>query len=288
MTSNLAKRIGFAVVAIPVALLVVWLGGWTLAALVSVIAVLGVRELYDLAARQGNLPLRPNGFILAALFPLIVYAALTIPDVGMFLDNWWPYMVAIVTMFWLLDTMVVRSPQKRPLAAVSITIFGICYAVILPSFLLGIRHGEWGTMSWGGAALVFFPLVVTWVCDSAAMFGGGLIGGPKLAPSISPGKTKSGAVCGVVGGMLIAPVFVYLVFPAVEITMPLNHALLMAMVLSVVGQVGDLGESLLKREAGVKDSSNLIPGHGGVLDRFDSLYFVLPVAAAWYHALGLT
>lgn len=287
MDTNLARRTAFAVVAIPLALLLVWVGGWPLAALVSTISVLGVGEVYKLAEKQGNVPLRPNGMIFAAVFPLAVYAVLTIPDIAAWTSNWWPYLVALVIMSLLFETMVGRSPQERPLASVAITGFGVGYAVVLPSFLLGIRHGQYGTMSWSGTALVFFPLVVTWVCDSAAMFGGRRFGGPKLAPTISPGKTKSGAISGVIGGMLIAPLFVYLVFPAVGVTMAINHAVFLAFVLSIVGQIGDLAESLLKREAGVKDSSTLIPGHGGVLDRFDSLYFVLPVAAAWYHGLGL-
>jgi phosphatidate cytidylyltransferase len=125
------------------------------------------------------------------------------------------------------------------------------------------------------------------MCDTAAMLAGRAIGGPKLAPVVSPGKTRSGAIAGVVGGVAIGALYAALVFPRAGIAIGIVSASLLAFVLSIIGQVGDLAESLLKREAGVKDSSALIPGHGGVLDRLDSLYFVIPVAAAGYLLLGI-
>jgi phosphatidate cytidylyltransferase len=119
------------------------------------------------------------------------------------------------------------------------------------------------------------------------MFGGRAFGGPKLAPIVSPGKTRSGTVTGVIGALVVAPVFTTWIFPRVGIDLSLWQAVAVAGVLSVVGQVGDLAESLFKRQAGVKDSSHLIPGHGGVLDRLDSLYFVVPVTAAMYWFFGV-
>lgn len=108
-----------------------------------------------------------------------------------------------------------------------------------------------------------------------------------MAATVSPGKTRSGSAAGVVGGVLVAPLFASWIFPRVDLEVPLWQLLAIAAVLSVVGQLGDLVESLFKREAGVKDSSNLIPGHGGMLDRLDSLYFVIPVAAGMYRLFGV-
>jgi phosphatidate cytidylyltransferase len=288
MDSNLAKRIAFAAVAIPLAVGLVWLGGWPLAVLVSLIAVLGLRELFDIAARQGNEPLRGIGMLLAAVIPLMAYAALTSPEVAGNVTRWLPYLVAGAIIALLVQALAVRAPTERPLGAVAITLFGIGYTSVLPTFLLDIRHATMPMQSWAGVALVFFPLVVTWACDTAAMFGGRAIGGPKLSPTISPGKTRAGGIAGLVGGVAVAPVFALWLFPAAGIAMDLAHALVTAGILATIGQLGDLAESLFKREAGVKDSSALIPGHGGVLNRFDSLYVVLPVAAACYKFFGLT
>ena len=287
MDNNLVRRILFAVVAIPVALLLVWAGGWPLAVLVSTIAVLGTRELFDIAAKQGVLAFRFTGTVAAAIGPLLVHAATTRADARLWLADCWIYVAAGFVGLLLVEALRGRSPSEHPLGAVAVTGFAVGYAGMLPSFLIGIRHGRYAEWSWAGTALVFFPLVVTWVCDSAAMFGGRAFGGARMAPTISPGKTRSGGIAGLVGGVAIAPLFALMVFPRVGIELALIPAFLMALALSAVGQLGDLAESLFKREAGVKDSSALIPGHGGVLDRFDSLYLVLPTAAFCYHLLGL-
>jgi phosphatidate cytidylyltransferase len=285
MDPNLVRRVGFALVAIPLALLLVWYGGPPLALLLAVVAMLGTRELFDLAARGSVRPLRGLGIASAALLPLIVYAALAVPDVRSWMTEWWPYGGALWLILLLSMTLALRSPADRPLSAAAVSLLAVVYTGALPAFLLAIRHANHPLRSWAGTWLVFFPLVVTWVCDTAAMFGGRMFGGPKLAPSVSPGKTRSGSIAGVVGGLAVAPLFVAL-SPRTGLELQLGQLLVIAGVLSVVGQIGDLAESLLKREAGVKDSSALIPGHGGVLDRFDSLYFVIPTAAALYHAFG--
>jgi phosphatidate cytidylyltransferase len=287
MDAELVRRIAFAAVAIPLALLVVWYGGLPLAALLAAASALGTTELFGLAERQGVRPARMLGAVSAAAIAPLAYLAMTEPALraaagrgGLLVGGLW--LVGVLT--WVLT---VRSPGDRPLEAAAVTLLGVAYTGALPAFVLAIRHGQLPVRSWAGAWLVFFPLVVTWVCDTAAMFGGRTFGGPKLAPTVSPGKTRSGTVAGVIGALLVAPLFATVVFPRVGIALGLLPALAIAGVLSVVGQVGDLAESLFKREAGVKDSSHLIPGHGGVLDRLDSLYFVVPVAAAMYRAFGV-
>jgi phosphatidate cytidylyltransferase len=284
MASNLTKRVLFAVVAIPAALGVVYCGGWPLVAVVSAVAALGARELYALARHQGIQPLERTGLVSAALVPVLTYlnvrGVATLAEWGWFLAGLW--MVAVLGIaLWR------RDPSQRPFAATAATTLGVLYPAGLASFLIPIRHAGYGTWSWTGAWLVFTPLVVTWVCDTAAMFVGKAVGGPKLWPTISPGKTWAGSIAGVIGALATIPVLNVLVLERVGLALSLLQGLVFAGILGVVGQVGDLAESLYKREIGVKDSSTLIPGHGGVLDRFDSLYFVLPVSAALYRLFGV-
>lgn len=127
-----------------------------------------------------------------------------------------------------------------------------------------------------GLELTLFIFLITWATDSAAYFGGRFIGGPKLAPTISPNKTISGAIAGLFGAVIIAMIFYY--FGGHHL-LSLASLLMAAIVLAALVEIGDLLESACKRYFGVKDSGQLIPGHGGILDRLDGLLLAAPIMA---------
>jgi phosphatidate cytidylyltransferase len=133
----------------------------------------------------------------------------------------------------------------------------------------------------GGAFSIFWVLAVVWATDIGAYAVGRTVGGPKLAPSISPGKTRSGAV----GGLLCAVAFSALLLWAFNFQIKPAH-IGVAFLMSIISQAGDLFESALKRRYGVKDSGTLIPGHGGFMDRFDGLWAAAPIAAVFCVILG--
>jgi phosphatidate cytidylyltransferase len=282
MSRNLLIRIAFAVPAIAGTLLVVRAGGWALAAVLAVLGALGAREVYDLARRQGIEPFDALGLVAAAGCPLVTYWASSAADWETVLYGGAALLMAVLV------AATIRGPGTRPLSAVAITVFGSLYASALLSFIVAIRHGPHSDAHpRGSVALAVLPLAVTWVCDTCAMAAGTLIGGPKLAPVLSPRKTWAGAIGGVIGALGTALAYGPLVLDRVALHLDAGQLVTVGVVVALVAQVGDVAESLLKREAGVKDSSSLIPGHGGVLDRLDSLYFVLPVTAGLFRLFGV-
>ena len=282
ISRNLAVRIAFAVPAIAASLFLLWLGAWPLAVVLALLGMLGTREVYDFARRQGIEPIEWVGFIAAAACPLATYWVKSYAD-------WEPVVYAAA--MWLILVLVVaaaRGPARRPLTAVGVTVLGPLYTSALLSFIVAIRHGPHvDAHPRGSVALAILPLVVTWACDTCAMAAGRLVGGAKLAPVLSPNKTWAGAIGGTGGALVAAIAYGVLVLDRMAFGLPAWQLLTLGLVVAIAAQVGDVAESLFKREAGVKDASTLIPGHGGMLDRLDSLYFVLPITAGLLRIFGL-
>jgi phosphatidate cytidylyltransferase len=197
----------------------------------------------------------------------------------------------LLLLFFLCSVAAVgfRTPEERPLLAVSLTLVGALYWGGGFSFAIFLRHLPEMT-GWSdpahpnlGPALLAFPLAVTWTSDTAAYLIGSKFGRRKLMPSVSPGKTVEGGLAGL-GSAVLVGAFMGGIFLGIHPD-PWVSALLgggMGMLMGITVQLGDLVESLYKREAGVKDSGNLLPGHGGILDRFDALIFTLPLTYAMF------
>jgi len=270
--SELTRRIFFAVIAAPVSIAIVYFGDWVLAIVLSVLAALGAWEFFRMAKETGALPMEPAGIALAALLPIAVHAQ----RLGVYSLS----LTAIVAMILVLfaSTIWLRGPSGKPLSSVGITAFGVMYAGLF-SYIYAVRYHDYAVGAAAGTALVFLPVLLTWATDVGAYTFGRTFGKKKLIPSVSPGKTVEGAVGGLGLAIVICLLYVrFILMPYAQLGLTIQGAVLFAIVVSVTAQTGDLAESLLKREAGVKDSSRILPGHGGILDRFDSLLFVMPIA----------
>lgn len=270
--SELTKRVLFAVAAIPVVAAAVWVGGAALATLLAIAAALAAWEYGRLAEAAGQRPMMGWLAILAALVPLATFA--------MHLGLWIPPLpvVALVVPAMLTAAMWTRGVAGRPLEATAVTLFGAWYTGGMLAFAFALRYHRFAVGALAGTLLLMLPLVITWLNDAGAFFFGKRFGRTKLMPSVSPGKTWAGAVGALATS--VAGTWAYVTFllaPQAQLGLSLAGILVLGTALSAAAQVGDLAESLLKRQAGVKDSSHLIPGHGGVLDRVDSLLFTIPL-----------
>lgn len=284
MASELARRVAVAAVGIPLVVGAVYAGGIVLAALLALAAAGAAWEVFRMAARLQLRPFILPGALLAGAYPVVAYLRPLPLLAG---EALWTLTIAAVLIsataaIWL------RGVQGRPLtsSAVTVGVALLCGGTL--AYGLFLRQLAWlapdGSLqradALAGSLLVGFPLVLTWVSDSGAYFGGRAWGRRKLIPSVSPAKTVAGAVSGVASTVLVGAFFAWLMqLAGVPITV--LEGALGGLILSPVAQLGDLAESLLKREAGVKDSGVLFPGHGGLFDRVDSLLFAVPVAY-WY------
>jgi phosphatidate cytidylyltransferase len=279
--SELTRRILVAIVAVPITAGAVIAGGIPMALLVAVASGVAAWELYRMARATGAQPMEAVGIPLAVAWPLIIA---TEPR-GVFIFP--PGLLAAIGLVVLSAAIWVRGVSGRPLESVATTLFGIGYSGGLLSFGFGIRYHRFVADDRGGAALLLLPVLMTWGTDIGAYAFGRLYGQRKLIPSVSPGKTVIGAIGGLAGSVAVCWVYVVAVLmPVAELGMTRIGLLGLAVAVSVAAQVGDLAESLLKREAGVKNSSGILPGHGGLLDRIDSLVFVLPVAYVIFNLPG--
>jgi phosphatidate cytidylyltransferase len=303
--SNHTVRVIVALVAIPLILVLAMAGGFYFFFLVAIVSGFALHEFYGLAKAKGAWPQMALGLLFGLCVNLVfMHDKLQNLLVGFFagLDVTIPFpsmtqLFLILLLLFVPTILVVELFRNKGSALfnTAATVFGVCYVSLLLGCIIGVRElfipTEFPAFHyfsvqgvalpedvvltidrWGGATIMSV-LASIWICDSAAFYVGRGFGKHKMFERVSPKKTWEGAVAGLVFGVASFVAAKYLVLPYLSIT----NAIVCGVIVGVFGQIGDLSESLLKRDAGVKDSSSLIPGHGGALDRFDSLTFVAPL-----------
>jgi phosphatidate cytidylyltransferase len=275
MASELTKRLTVAAVGIPVCIAVAYTGGVVFAAGLGILAYLGVGEIGAMLGERGRRQMTRVGAILAGLFPL---AALIFGSQAI---GW----LAVGCLLGLMGFATLRiPPEEMPFQTAALTFTAVIYVGGLLAFGVALR--EWLPGRVEGTLLFFLPVVVTWVVDTAAYTGGRAMGRRKLAPAISPNKTVEGGLSGLLAGPVAAVVYTWIALPDIAAGLGLGRLLVLGIVLAAAAIMGDLAESSLKRECRVKDSSALLPGHGGLLDRMDSLLWTIPVAYFFFAAIA--
>lgn len=273
----LGRRVLTAALGIPITIFVIQYGEWLFAAAILILTLLAWDEFYTMLQNKNIKVLYYVGFL----------ANIIILGCAWLGNSQELIMTLFFSTLFVLYKIVV-SANKITIVDAAFSLFGITYIGLSFSHLLLLRYSNnslhivtsLGNLS-AGAAYVWLAFVGTWANDTFAYFVGSKFGRHKLCPGISPAKTVEGALGGVIGSV-IAIAGLGLLFQ-----LPIGHSLIMGFLVGIVAPIGDLAESALKRFAGVKDSGKILPGHGGILDRFDSILFAVPVIYYYIHSFIL-
>lgn len=247
--------------------IVIWLIGWSheyvFDAAMALVAALAVYEFLSLGKHKGyDVPI-----VLCMLVTLLIVAAFVVEDLSVELGMFTALLIIPASY------VITSKPLEDSLPSSAVAVLATTYVGMLGGSLIRLRNDFPD-----GSKLVFFLLLVVWLGDSGAYYVGKKLGKHKLSPRISPKKTVEGLVGGITTSVIAAVVIHFTFFRS----FPLVHAIIAGIILSFAGVVGDLAESMWKRSADVKDSGTLIPGHGGFLDRFDSILFTAPILYCYW------
>ncbi len=263
----LTQRVISACILIPIVIAAAIVGGYWFLALVGIFAIMAGYEYVHMFQKAGYHPhLIWNLLLIAVLLLDASFPAwqIALPAIALLL---------ILSLSWQLF----QTNTKTPTVDWALTIAGALYIGWTAAFAIRLR------MLPQGLLLLSLGLVTTWISDSAAYFIGTRFGKNKLIPRLSPKKTWEGLIGGIIGGVLAGLAIGAIGWPGVG-SLGAMHGLLCGLLISISAPFGDLAISMMKRESGVKDSSHLIPGHGGFLDRLDSIMFI--VIVVYYYAIS--
>lgn len=265
--TNLQKRILVALIGIPIIVLPIYFGGDLFYLFITLLCIQSYNELLTIQGKKG---IKVNKDIAVISIILFLSIFITIFNNGYFINPAYLFFIP-----FLLFTYILLFVKENPISVFGQIASSFFYPVLpLASLLLFDRHPSWLiTPDFLSSKFLFAIFVALWLGDSAAYFTGRAIGKHKLFERISPNKTWEGAI----SNFIFSIIGFYLGLKVIEVNLDINQNIISGIIIGIFGQVGDLFESYLKRDAGVKDSSNILPGHGGFLDRFDSLIFAGPM-----------
>jgi phosphatidate cytidylyltransferase len=272
---DLGKRIAVSVLGIPLIFFLLYTGKWGVI-LFSLVITLGIIfESYSMM-KQKNIEIYFYPILtIALLHYLFIYQKLPFISLMLF---WF-----LAFLFLLIKFL--REQESDPLTNVAVSLLIMIYGIAFPSGIVIVREfiPEWFHLDpLTGFWTVIMWFVMIWICDTFAYFGGSALGKHKLAPEISPKKSVEGFVFGLTGAMLVGLIFSWIKLVPFHLYVNLG----LGLIIGLFGQIGDLVESRIKRMAGVKDSSNILPGHGGIMDRFDSIVFTAPILVIYFYSLA--
>ncbi|HKY61651.1 MAG TPA: phosphatidate cytidylyltransferase [Gemmatimonadota bacterium] len=262
---GLGRRLATAAVLLPLFVLTIVVGRWLFLAAVTVLAAAGIAELYTFSREKPYRPRWVPGLALGVVLPPLLYAGPADPRI----------VLAVMTMgvAGVAVTQMLDPRGTEAMASVAFTLLGAFYVGLLFGHMVLLREMAReipGAPYRAGAVLLAVPLVLTWLNDTVAYFAGRRWGRHSLA-RVSPRKSWEGAVAGLLASTAAGTALL----PSLDL-FDARHGFVVGALVGVVAPLGDLVESAFKRDAGVKDSSGLVPGHGGILDRFDSALFSVP------------
>jgi phosphatidate cytidylyltransferase len=264
LMNELSKRILVALVGIPTILVLIFLGDWYFFLLIFIISMVALWEFYEMQKKKNYQPQRINGIVAGVLLLL-----------GIQTGAWQGIGIGLVFMLMLILAFEMLRHHENVSINIGITMVGVLYIPLLLGTLIYTKSYVDETLTsiqYAGFKYIMMILITIWICDTFAYTFGILLGKHKLYAQVSPNKTIEGAVAGLLGAIMT--IFVVKIFNILP--MSWLNAIIIGFTIGVFGQIGDLVESWFKRDAGVKDSSSILPGHGGMLDRFDSLLFLSP------------
>ncbi len=235
---------------------------WMFCVVIAAFIGVGQNEFFAMVEKRGIFVYKYFGVIAGVLLPVVIFLGSGVPE----LKNLEPLLIVVASLFAFTMQFARKDPARDHLVSMALTLFSLLYICWFFSFILKIK------LLPGGADLVAFLVIVTKSADIGAYLAGNFLGRTELIPRISPKKTKEGTIGGILFSVIVA-----VILGAYLTDFKPFHLAMLGVLLATIGQVGDLAESLIKRDCSVKDSGAYFPGIGGVLDLIDSLLFTAPV-----------